>query len=76
MTEPHTISALADFPQIPPGSTELVHHIEQVEIPLADHDHCTHHDTLCAHCVRTWKCQHLFTEPLPWDRENPDATGR
>ncbi|MBF6456051.1 MULTISPECIES: hypothetical protein [Nocardia] len=74
MKPPETVRALVDFANIPPDSTELVHHIEEVDIPLADPRQCTHHDTLCAHCAHTWTSQHLFTESLPWGKQYRNTT--
>ncbi|RBO84463.1 hypothetical protein DFR74_11624 [Nocardia puris] len=51
MTLPATVTALADFAHIPPGGTELVHHIDEVEIPIADPRRCQHQDTICAECA-------------------------
>ncbi|MGW4069182.1 hypothetical protein [Nocardia grenadensis] len=72
MTLPATVTALADFAHIPPGGTELVHHIDEVEIPIAYPRRCQHQDTICAECAPLWKSQHLFAEPLPWDHDHPD----
>src|SRR5690606_37754852 len=57
-TLPATVTALADFAHIPPGGTELVHHIDEVEIPIADPRRCQHQDTICAECAR-----YLFRGP-------------
>ncbi|WP_280489725.1 hypothetical protein [Nocardia carnea] len=74
MKLPDTVRALVDFAHIPPDGTELVHDIEEVDIPVANPHQCTHHDTLCARCLRTWTSQHLFTEPLPWEQQHDDTT--
>ncbi|GGL20635.1 hypothetical protein [Nocardia jinanensis] len=76
MTAPNTVSALVDFAHIPPGGTELVHHLDEVEIPLVtDPDDCDHQDSICPDCAHLWKPEHLFAEPLPWDHDHPDNTG-
>ncbi|MEU1984413.1 hypothetical protein ACIBEK_06375 [Nocardia fusca] len=74
MTTRSTVSALVDFSHIPPGGTELVHHIDEVQIPITtDPHHCDHQDTLCPECASLWATEHLFAEPLPWDHPRDTA---
>ncbi|MFE3317531.1 hypothetical protein [Nocardia sp. NPDC059195] len=64
-----------DFSHIPPGGTELVHHIDEVEIPLVtDPARCAHDDTLCPECAALWQTEHLLSERLPWEQGPPDPT--
>ncbi|GAB4588964.1 hypothetical protein [Nocardia sp. IFM 10818] len=63
-----TLSALADFSYLTPGSRMFTPCLEQVEIPLATPRTCTHEDTLCPECAEQWRADHLFCERLPWER--------
>ncbi|MBF6238706.1 hypothetical protein IU474_16780 [Nocardia otitidiscaviarum] len=66
-----TVSALADFSFLSPGARMFTPCVEQVEIPLAARDSCTHEDTLCPECADQWRADHLFCERLPWERRRP-----
>lgn len=63
-----TVRALADCSYLPPGSKTLEPRIDEIEIPLAPADSCTHEHTLCPECAGQWKLDHLFCERLPWER--------
>ncbi|MEG8179289.1 hypothetical protein GZH49_12195 [Nocardia terpenica] len=67
MTAEITVSALVDCAHKPARRKEVVHRIEQVEIPVADPRRCEHADTVCAECAWIWQLEYLFTETLPWE---------
>ncbi|NNH75676.1 hypothetical protein HLB23_38490 [Nocardia uniformis] len=66
---PKTGHALADCSYLPPGAKTFEPCIDEVAIPLATVEHCTHDATMCPDCVWQWQLDHLFCEPLPWGRD-------
>ncbi|MFE3196315.1 hypothetical protein ACFXHA_45470 [Nocardia sp. NPDC059240] len=67
---PKTVSALADSSYLAPGARMFAPRFEEVEIPLAAADSCTHEDTICADCADQWRLDHLFCERLPWEHRH------
>lgn len=66
-----TVSALAGFTYLPPGSTVFEPRIDEVEIPIRTDGTCTHEDTICPECTEHWQLDHLLCERLPWESAHP-----
>ncbi|KIA60838.1 hypothetical protein [Nocardia vulneris] len=63
-----TVSALVDCASKPAGK-DIVHRIDQVEVPIAATGQCQHNDTICPECSWAWQLEYLFVETLPWERD-------